>query len=190
MRKEENFHLNNRLHTEVLEEKYGKVSLQLLHDDDVVREVLLTDQQNIVRTYAITIRSKGWRNNADICTINDAIRDGEPIGEAFKVRGYNIQKNVLAVYNIALPEWLRHAFMVEENFAKTRIAEFLVERSGKIFRYGYVTEVYSPDFRKPVILPQDKAQVNCPPAKQPRVLELKQCVSNMLSQIAPVLLFF
>jgi hypothetical protein len=190
MIKEENFHLNNKLHTEVLEEKYGKISLQLLHDDDAVREVLLTDQQDIARTYAITIRSNGWRSNADICAINDAIRAGEPIGAAFKTRGYNVQKNVLAVYTIAIPGWLRHAFMVEENFSKTRIAEFLVERSGKIYRYGYVTELYSPDFRKPVVLQQDKAQVNCPPARQPRVLELKQCVNNMLAQIAPVLLFF
>jgi hypothetical protein len=190
MNKQENFHLNNRLHTEVLEEKYGKISLQLLHDDDAVREVLLTDRQDIARTYAITIRSEGWRNDAGICAINDAIRAGEPIGQAFKTRGYTIRKNVLAVYAIALPEWLRQAFMVKENFAKTRIVEFLVERSGKITRYGYVTEVYSPDFRKPVISPGDKAQVNCPPARQQRVLEIKRSVNNMLSQIAPVLLFF
>jgi hypothetical protein len=190
MRKEEHYQLNNRLHTELLEEKYGKISLQLLHDDDDVREVFLTDQQDIARTYAITTRSKGWRSNAAIRAVNDAIRAGEPIGQAFRARGYNIQKNVLAVYTIALPEWLRHAFMAEENFAKTRITEFLVEKSGKVLRYGYVAEVYSPDFRKPVISRHDQTQVNCPPARQPRVLELKQCVDNMLSQIAPVLLFF
>ena len=182
--------MKDRLHTEVLEEKYGKISLQVLHDDDELREVLLTDAQDIVRTYAVTIRSEDWRNNTAFCAVNEAIRAGEPIGRAFKSRGYAIQKKVLTVYQLALPEWLRHAFVTEENFAKARITEFLVEKAGMVLSYGFVTEVYSPDFRKPVMTLHDLAQINCTPAKLPMVMAIKQRVSDMLSQIAPVLLFF
>lgn len=190
MRREENYNLHQKLHTEVLEEKYGKISLQVLYDDDELREVLLTDQQDIARTYAITIKSNAWRKDKEVCAINDAIRSGEPIGAAFKNRGFSIQKNVLDVYSIAIPEWLQHAFMANQHFAKTRITEFLIEKPGKCFRYGYVTEIYSPDFRAPFVTATDKAQIMCPPASGRRVNELKQQVNAMLSQIAPVLFFF
>ncbi len=67
MKQEHPYSLDRKLHTEVLEEKYGKISLQLLYDDDETREVLLTDQLDIARTYALTVRSNNWRDNAGIC---------------------------------------------------------------------------------------------------------------------------
>lgn len=192
MRPEQPYHLSQKLHTEMLEEKYGKISLQLLHDDDELREILLTDQQDIARTYAMTIRCNAWRKNREISAVHEAIRAGEPIGQAFKTRAYDIQKRALAVYTVRIPEWLRNAFMVEEIFGKTRITEFLVTKAGVTFQYGYVAEVYSPDFRKPSISLQDMEQVSIPvnSRQQARVDELKKRVSGMLHQIAPVLLFF
>lgn len=192
LKQEAHYYLGEKLHTEVLEEKYGKISLQLLHDDNEVREVLLTDKLNIARTYALTIRTNAWINNKEIVSVNDAIKAGEPIGKAFKTRGYTILKNVLAVYPVRLPHWLQHAFMVEDHFAKTRITEFLVRKSGTTVQYGFVAEVYSPDFRKPVINIHDEAQVALTLNSQQhaRVDELKQRVSSTLLKIAPVLLFF
>lgn len=192
MKQQHSYYLNQKLHTEVLEEKYGKISLQVLYDDDEMREVLLTDQRHIARTYALTVRSNHWRNNVEVCAVNDAIRAGEPIGQAFKTRGYTITKHALAVYTIALPEWLRHAFMMEEHFAKARITEFIVRKQSSTFRYGFVTEVYSPDFRKPLVNRQDRVQVaaglnNHQPMS---VNKLKQRVNRTINQIAPVLLFF
>lgn len=184
MKQEEHYHLGEKLHTEVLEEKYGVISLQLLHDDNEVREVLLTDKLGIARTYALTIRSNSWRNNKEMVSINGDIKAGDPIGKAFKTRGYTILKHVLAVYPVGLPEWLQHAFMVKDHFAKTRITEFLVRKAGKTFQYGYVTEVYSPDFRKPVINIQDEAQVAMALSQQQYapVDELKKQVSSMLDK--------
>jgi hypothetical protein len=192
MKQEHPYFLNQKLHTEVLEEKYGKISLQVLHDDDETREVLLTDPHNIARTYALTVRSNNWRNNVEICAVNDAIRAGEPIGQAFKTRGYTISKHALAVYTIALPEWLRHAFMMDEYFAKARITEFVVRKQSSIFQYGFVTEVYSPDFRNALVNAQDRTQVSAGLNNhQPMwVSELKQRVNRAINQIAPVLLFF
>jgi hypothetical protein len=192
MKQEHPYYLKQKLHTEVLEERYGKISLQVLHDDDETREVLLTDQHDIARTYALTVRSNHWRNNVEICAVNDAIRAGEPIGQAFKTRGFTITKQVLAVYTITLPEWLRHAFMVDEYFAKARITEFVVKKQSFTSQYGFVTEVYSPDFRKALVNEQDWMQVSAGlNSHQPmRVHELKQRVNQTINQIAPVLLFF
>ena len=192
MKQEHPYYLNQKLHTEVLEEKYGKISLQVLHDDDEMREVLLTDQHDIARTYALTVRSNQWRNNEEVCAVNDAIRAGEPIGQAFKTSGFAITKRALAVYTIALPEWLRHAFMREELFAKARITEFIVSKQLATFQYGFVTEVYSPDFRKALVTGHDRAQVWAGMNTHPPIWinELKQRVQQTINQIAPVLLFF
>lgn len=192
MKQEHPYYLSQRLHTEVLEERYGKISLQVLHDDDETREVLLTDQHDIARTYALTVRSNSWRKNEEICAVNDAIRAGEPIGQAFKSRGYTITKQALAVYTIALPEWLRHAFMSEDQFAKARITEFIVKKQSSTFQYGFVTEVYSPDFRKALVNAQDRAQVSGGAGYRGKIWvnELKQHVNRTINEIAPVLLFF
>ena len=186
MKQEEHYYLGEKLHTEVLEEKYGKIALQILYDNNEVREVLLNDKLGIARTYALTIRSNAWKNNKEIALVNDVIKTGEPIGRAFKTRGYTILKYVLAVYPVELPGWLRHAFMVKDHFAKTRITEFLVRKSGKTFQYGYIAEVYSPDFRKPVINIQDECQVALALSRQQhaRVDELKKHVSSTLRKLS------
>lgn len=181
MRPEQSYHLDQKLHTEVLEEKYGKITLLVLHDDDDTREVLLADQQNIARTYALTIRSSGWRRRKEIVAVNEAIRAGEPIGQAFKSRGYIISKNVLAVYTMRLPEWLRQAFMVDDYFGKIRITEFIVKAQQSDIRYGYVAELYSPDFRRPVVNTYDRAQVNTTISSR-RVAGLKNRICGTINQ--------
>jgi hypothetical protein len=159
MSTEESYSLRERLHTDVLEEKYGKIDVQVLYDDDRVRKVLLSDRNNIARTYAMTQKTDDWRQDIGICAVNTAIRNGEPIGKAFKSRRYIVQKNVLAVYTVVLPEWLQQAFAVTEHFAKARATTFIVSKGVVQFRYGYVTEIYSPDFRPAIVTPDDIAQI-------------------------------
>jgi hypothetical protein len=151
-----------KLHTEMLEEKYGKIDVQILCDDDNIREVLLMDELHITRTYALTMKNKEWQQNKEICSINRAIQNGEAIGKAFKSRGYGIQKNVLDVYITRLPGWLQLAFATESKAAKTRITEFIVKKHDEIYSYGLITEIYSPFFRKPVVNATDEMQVNIP----------------------------
>jgi len=158
-----------RLHTEMLEEKYGKIGVQIICDDDNIREVLLMDELHITRTYALTMKNKEWRRNKEICSINRAIQNGETIGKAFKSRGYGIQKNVLDVYITRLPGWLQLAFATESKAAKTRITEFIVKKHDEIYSYGLITEIYSPSFRKPVVNAADEMQVNIP---SPALLKL------------------
>jgi hypothetical protein len=158
----EQYHLSNKLHTEVLEENYGKIGVQILCDDNNIREVLLTDEEHIVRTYALTMKNKEWRQNKEMCVVNEAIQNGESIGKAFKTRGYAVQKNVLDVYVTILPEWLQMAFMTESKTAKARITEFIVKKHDEIFSYGIITEIYSPSFREPKVNATDEMQINIP----------------------------
>ena len=154
--------VTGRLHTEVLQDVYGRISIQVLHDDNLTREVLLVDQQNITRTYALTIKNTEWARNKEMQVVNSAIRTGEAIGKAFKVNGFSICKNIIDVYVVNLPKWLQDAFAHNSAIAKARISEFLVKKNQFIFNYGLITEIYSPDFRNATLNVQDIAQINLP----------------------------
>jgi hypothetical protein len=155
----EHFPLVQRLHTDVLEEKYGPVTAKVIRHDDKIRESHLIDTFGISRTYAITFFSKSLPK--EIQHINKEIKAGEPIGKAFRNHGYAIRKNVIAVYLISLPPWLKKAFHVSENKAKARLSEFYASKvRGEPIIYGTVVEVYSPDFRPAEINETDKQQIN------------------------------
>lgn len=154
--------VTGRLHTEVLEDRYGPISVQVLSDDNITREVLLMDRLCIARTYAMTIRNGEWARNNEMQAVNNYILAGEAIGKAFRSHGFSICKNIIDVYLMNLPLWLKTAFSHNGETAKARISEFLVKRNHLIFNYGLITEIYSPDFRKPVINDQDNVQINLP----------------------------
>ena len=96
------------------------------------------------------------------CEVNDAIKSGSSIGKAFKDFGFAIQKKCFGCYVVKLPVWLQKAFCTESKAAKARITEFMARKGDAIFHYGIVTEIYSPDFRKPKINDEDKTQINIP----------------------------
>lgn len=153
----EHFPLVDRLHTDVLEEKYGEIHSKILIHDNTLRLAHLVDSKEISRTFAITIFSKGW--TSDIKKINQEIKKGQPIGKAFRKHEYAIRKNVLEVYKIKIPKWLQQNFHTKENYAKARLSEFYAKKKGRApVIYGIVVEIYSPDFRKAVINKVDLAQ--------------------------------
>lgn len=156
----EHFPLVDRLHTDVLEERYGPIHSEVLIHNDTIRKAHLVDGKGISRTFAITFLSpKNW--DKEIECINGRIRRGEPIGKEFRRKGYAIRKNMLAVYTINLPEWLKGAFKTKEKMAKARLSEFYAKKRGKEpVIYGVVVEIYAPDFRKPAINDTDKLQAS------------------------------
>ena len=156
----EHFPLVNHLHTDVLEDKYGPISSKVLKHDSKIRIAHLIDSKGISRTFAITfLTPQRW--TPKIKTINHRIQAGEPIGKAFRQYGYSIRKNVLDVYIIDIPSWLQKDFRITSPGAKARISEFLAKREGSSpILYGEVVEIYSPDFRMPVINDIDKSQIS------------------------------
>lgn len=155
----QHFPLTEKLHTDVLEEKYGPISSRVLKHTDSIREALLVDSNGVARTYAITFFNGGF--SGEVAAIHAEIKAGKPIGKAFRERGYIVRKNVLDVFIISIPAWLKKEFKVSSSKAKARLSEFYAKKAGESpIIYGIVTEIYTPDFRKAVVNRVDSAQVS------------------------------
>lgn len=156
----EHFNLADRLHTDVLEDKYGKIHAHVLRHDSEMREAHLEDEQGVSRTYALTFFPES-PENPEIEEIDHEIQDGGLIGKVFRDHGYTIRKNVIGVRTVKLPDYLRQSFAVKTEFAKARLSEFYgrKEENSPVI-YGRVVEIYTPDFRPAVVDEQDIAQVN------------------------------
>jgi len=156
----EHFHLNERLHTDVLEEKYGPIHVEVLEHSKSLRKAHLVDEDGISRTFAVTLFPDSWAN-PEIDEIDSKIASGQAIGKTFREHRYAIRKNVIDVYAVEIPEWLRESFATEESFAKVRLSEFYAKKEGvDPVVYGVVAEIYTPDFRSPIINPYDKSQIS------------------------------
>ncbi|MFH1802380.1 MAG: hypothetical protein ABH864_02915 [archaeon] len=70
----EHFPLVDRLHTDVLEEKYGPIHSKVLVHDEKVRLSHLVDKKGISRTFAITFFQGPFDKN--IKRINEEIKKG------------------------------------------------------------------------------------------------------------------
>jgi hypothetical protein len=159
MRKE-HFNIVDRLHTDVLEDKYGPIHAEVIRHDKYVREAHLVDEKRISRTFAITFFPAEWQQKA-VYEINQNIMDGLPIGKAFRAHGYLIRKNVLDVIILKMPPWLRKDFKTRRMYAKARLSEFIAKKErGLPILYGTVAEIYSPDFRPAEVNEVDRMQMN------------------------------
>lgn len=168
---EQHFPVKDRLHTDVLEQKYGPIHAVVLRHDNVkeskrgterIREARLVDEKNVLRTYALTFLTYD-RDNNEIANIDDEIRQGGLIGKTFRKYGYEVKKNVVDVFIIEIPDWMKGDFKADTHKAKARLTEFYAKKNNHIpVIYGTVLEIYSPDFKDPEdgINDVDIAQVN------------------------------
>lgn len=157
----EAFNLVDRLHTDVLQDKYGRIEVRILRHDDSLREVHLVDVKRVSRTYALTIFPPYETRSAEILKIDSEIKAGKLIGAAFREHGYEIRKNVLDVFVIELPEGLKASFRMNDELAKVRLSEFLTRKDPeKIEHYATVFEIYHPNFRAAIISENDLRQIN------------------------------
>ncbi len=169
---ETNFPTKEKLHTDILELKYGPIQARVLRHDDVaekkrlkedaIREAELVDSEGITRTYALSFL-KYDTNNSELVAIDVKIREGGLIGKTFREQGYEVKKNVIDVFLIDLPEWLKSDFQTDHQQAKARITEFYAKKENQTpVIYAYVLEIYSPDFKNPDdgINSTDKTQIN------------------------------
>lgn len=78
----QHFPTSNKLHTDVLEERYGPIIANVLRHDDIkniergkerIREARLIDKENVLRTYALTFLTYD-KNNKEISEIDQEIR--------------------------------------------------------------------------------------------------------------------
>jgi len=154
----EHFPVKDKLHTDILEKKYGPIHAEVLRHDNVrevkkgterIREARLVDRKNILRTYALTFLTYD-KENSEIADIDDKIRQGGLIGQTFREHGYTIKKNVIDVFIMPISAKMSDDFKVEAKEAKARLTEFYAKKAGVTPTiYGTVLEIYSPDFKDP-----------------------------------------
>ncbi len=145
----EHFPIKDKLHTDVLEDKYGPIHADVLYHDNEFREARLVDGRDISRTHTLTFFEYD-KSNEEIADINKEIQAGGLIGKVFREHGYTIKKNVIGVFFMTLPERVKKDFQTEEGKAKARISEFYAKKGeADPVIYGKVLEIYSPDFRDP-----------------------------------------
>jgi hypothetical protein len=154
-----------------LESIYGPIHADVLRHDNVresekgmerIREARLVDEDNILRTYALTFLTYD-KNNDELVRIDDEIREGGSIGKTFRKHSYEVKKNVIDVFIIDIPKWMIDDFHVDTDKAKARLTEFYAKRKNQTpVIYGTVLEIYSPDFKDPEdgVNDFDKAQKN------------------------------
>ncbi len=168
---QEHFPVKEKLHTDILEQKYGPIHADVLRHNNVremkrgaerIREARLVDEKGILRTYALTFLTYD-KDNKEIARIDDEIRQEGLIGKIFREHGYTIKKNVIDVFIIPIPPWMKNDFRTEMEEAKARLTEFYAKKEDIApLVYGTVLEIYSPDFKDPAdgINDVDIKQVN------------------------------
>lgn len=167
----QHFPVADKLHTDILEEKYGPIHAVVLRHDNVetsepgidrIREARLVDKDDVLRTYALTFLTFD-KTNTELSMIDNEIRNGVLIGQTFRKHGYVVKKNVIDVFLLDLSVKMQQDFKVASDKAKARLTEFYAKKdAAEPLIYGTVLEVYSPDFKDPNdgINNVDHAQIN------------------------------
>jgi chorismate-pyruvate lyase len=160
MKIEEHFNLTKKLHTDVLEQKYGPIQSVVLQHDMFLREVFLCDKSNTGRTYALSFFEQDLFD-PEIASIDSAIKNGGLIGKTFRDHGFEVRKNVTDVFIVDLPKYIQDKFADGSEKAKARLSEFYAKKeNGQPIIYATVMEVYSPDFRPAEINNIDNDQIH------------------------------
>lgn len=150
----------DKLHTEVLKKRYGKIHAVVYRHNSRLRISGLLDEKGVSRTHALVL-FPSWTDAKKFKKIDSKIRKGGLLGETFKSEEYEIRKNVIDVLIVKLPAWLKERFKSKEGKAKVRISEFYVKKKKqKALIYGIVIEIYSPDFRPAVVRRIDRLSIN------------------------------
>jgi hypothetical protein len=140
--------------TDALGERYGRIAARVVSHGAAERQAHLVDARGVTRTWSVTFLARPMP--PALRGVNADIRAGALVGEAFRNRGFTIRKNVIDVFVVEVPGWLREAFQDSSRYAWARIFEFHA-RKGKArpLIYGTLCEVFTPDFKPPIVTPAD-----------------------------------
>ncbi len=152
------FEAEDKLHTDILKQKYGPIhaivlrhdsSEKIKNDEDRIRETRLVDEKGIMRTYALAFIDYDIRNN-EVVKIDNEIRRGGLIGQTFRKYSYVTKRNMIDIFTVYLPSWAQKEFKVDTKEAKARLVELYVRKDDtEPISYGIVLEILSPDFEDP-----------------------------------------
>lgn len=134
--------------------------LIVLHEDDKIRQTIRVNEDNVATRYTAITKNEEWKGNKQMILADRAITLGEPMHDAFARQGFELRKNILDVYTITLTPRLRKSFGVAETFAKAKNSELIVRAHNRIYHYGMMLEIYSPEIISPMVTEKETQLVN------------------------------
>jgi hypothetical protein len=114
-----------KLHTDKLPPTSPVIDV---HNEDM-RIADLEDTEGISRTHALTFFADETAWPEEVKALNEKIKAGASIGKTFRAAGYEITKNEVDHFQIALPDWLKERFKTDEEKSNVRAYEFYVRKS-------------------------------------------------------------
>lgn len=134
---------NNKLHTDIIEEKFGGFSIIILSQDEEIRIVNIVDKNEVPRTRAVSrFLYKG--DDDDIVVCLNIIKKGGSIGKVFRENGFKIKKNILKHGYVKIDKKIQEAFDVSQEKTSFKIYDFLVCKDNGYIDVIRILEIYSP----------------------------------------------
>lgn len=128
-----------KLHTDLLEEKFGAIHAEIIRQTSEYRYSFLASEDGVPRTCAVTFFSQDDLP-PEIAVIHGQIIKGNCIGKTFRDAHIDIVKKARDSFVIELPDWLQKRFQSDSQHARVDVYEFWAGET----RYGTIVEVQSP----------------------------------------------
>lgn len=132
-------------HIEELQNQFGLIQTKIRSQDKSYREVGLFDNNNILRTLAVT---KFYTNSAKNLSFHRDIINGEAISVVLKNHNVNYIKQTLAFYTLNVPSSLKDEFYDMTDTTIGQYSKLLINNKGDKILYAEICEIFHPKFVK------------------------------------------
>lgn len=132
-------------HIEELQNQFGLIQIQIRNQDEHYREVSLIDNENILRTLAIT---KFYTKTAQDFSFHKDIIKGNAISIVLKSHNVSYTKLTLAYFKLNVPCSLKAEFCDITDTTMGQYSKLLINCQGDEILYAEICEIYHPKFYK------------------------------------------
>lgn len=134
-----------RLHSQFLEDLFGPIRLEIVQQGNGLRMVHLRDATGVSRTLGV-VQFYGTPPEP-FARVHRKILEGSPLGPTLLEAGIDFEKRVDSRFRIAMPHWLRRAFLSGESHATGVLSDLYIRnpKGGPVWQYARVLEVIPPE---------------------------------------------
>jgi hypothetical protein len=138
-----------KLHTYILENKFGQIDGKIIKQDKNIRIIHLQDKKGISRTLGV-VRFLNTDNKI-LEVAHGKILAGELLGKTLQEFNINFRKEFIGSLKVKLPEWLKKDFNNQQNNGLaffSKISIIIDSELGEKFLYSELIEIIPLDLEK------------------------------------------
>jgi hypothetical protein len=138
-----------KLHTYILENKFGQIDGKIIKQDKNIRIIHLQDKKGISRTLGV-VRFLNTDNKI-LEVAHGKILAGELLGKTLQEFNINFRKEFIGSLKVKLPEWLKKDFNNQQNNGLaffSKISIIIDSELGENFLYSELIEIIPLDLEK------------------------------------------